>query len=89
MKHFLLLSALALPMACLTVPARAMDMMGEHDMSGKVEKVNHKTGTFELKTHEGMLRLHFPPDTLKEVKNGDMLTVHLGFKKGGSESPMK
>ena len=89
MKHFVLLSTLALPMACLTVPALAMDMMGEHDMSGKVQKVNHKMGTFELKTHEGVLRLHFPPDTLKEVKNGDNLTVHLGFKKGGSETPMK
>jgi len=89
MKHFLLLSTLALPMACLAVPAVAMDMMGEHDMSGKVEKVDHKTGSFDLKTHEGTLRLHFPPDTLKEVKNGDMLTVHLGFTKGGSGSPMK
>jgi len=89
MKRSLLLSTLALPVACLTVPALAMDMMGEHDMSGKVQKVNHKMGTFELKTHEGTLHLHFPPDTLKEVKNGDMLTVHLGFKKGESESPMK
>jgi hypothetical protein len=66
-----------------------MDMMGEHDMSGKVQKVNHKTGTFELKTHEGVLRLHFPPDTLKEVKNGDDLTVHLGFKKEESGMGMK
>ena len=89
MKHFLLLSALAVPMACLAVPALAMDMMGEHDMSGTAQKVNHKTGSFDLKTHEGTLRLHFPPDALKEVKNGDMLTVHLGFKKGESESPMK
>ena len=88
MRNFWPWSALVLS-SCLASPALAMDMMGEHDMSGKVQKVNHKTGTFDLKTQEGILHLHFPPETLKEVKNGDSLTVHLGFKKGGSGMPMK
>ena len=88
MKHFLLASTLALPMACLALPALGMDTMGEHDMSGKVQKLNHKAGTFELKTGEGVLRLHFPPDSLKEVRNGDSLTVHLGFTRTGSGTPM-
>lgn len=89
MKTFRPWFVVTLSTACLAAPALAMDMMGEHDMSGTVRKVNHKTGTFDLKTHEGTLRLHFPPATLKDVKNGDTLTVHLGFREGGSEMPMK
>jgi hypothetical protein len=84
-----LLFTIAALLASLAIPAWAMDMMGEHDMSGTVQKVDHKKGTFELKTHEGVLRLHFPPGAVKDVKSGDALTVHLGFKKGGSGMPMK
>jgi hypothetical protein len=83
------LATLAVSMACLATPVWAMDMMGEHDMSGTVQKIDHKKGTFELKTHEAVLRLHFPPVAVKDVKNGDALTVHLGFKKGASEMSMK
>jgi len=65
------------------------DMMGEHEMGGTVQKINHQKGTFQLRTHEGVLSLHFPPAAIKDVKNGDALTVHLAFKKGASSMPMQ
>jgi hypothetical protein len=32
-------------------------------------------------TGTGDLHLHFPPDTVKDLKDGDKITVHLGFTK--------
>jgi hypothetical protein len=60
-------------------------LMGDHDMSGTVSKLDHKTGTFELTTAAGKLHLHFPPDVMKDVKNGDKVTVHLGLTKEAME----
>lgn len=57
------------------------DLMGDHDMSGTVSKLDSKKGTFVLETGMGPLHLHFPPDVLKDVKNGDKITVHLGLTK--------
>lgn len=92
MKTWISLIAFATSISFSTAPvfAQAMSgMMGEHDMSGTVQKIDHKKGTFQLKTHEGMLHLHFPPSAIKDVKNGDALTVHLGFKMGASSAPMQ
>lgn len=89
MKSTHLLAWPALMLALCAGPSFAQSLMGEHDMSGKVEKIDHKKGIFQLKTHEGTLRLHFPPATVKDVKNGDELTVHLGFRKGGTPMSMK
>ncbi|MFJ1256388.1 hypothetical protein [Cupriavidus sp. CuC1] len=59
-------------------------IIGEHDMTGTVKQIDHKKGTLTLQTKGGpTLHLHFPADDLKDVKNGDAITVHLGFTKGG------
>jgi hypothetical protein len=34
----------------------------------------------------GELEPHFPPQALKDVKEDDQITVHLGFTKGGAAS---
>lgn len=54
-------------------------MMGMHVMPATVDKVNHKTGMVDV-TSEGMkLQVHFPPASLKTVKDGDKINLHLGF----------
>jgi hypothetical protein len=55
-------------------------------MTGTVTAVDHNTGVLSLNTHEGELKLHFPPATVKEVKTGDTLTVSLGFHAGAGPS---
>jgi hypothetical protein len=64
---------------------------GEHAMTGMVTDIDHETGKISLDTQAGELDLHFPPPALKDVKEGDQLTVHLGFSKGSaaSASPQK
>jgi hypothetical protein len=64
---------------------------GEHSMTGTVTDVDPQTGKLSLDTGVGELELHFPPQALKDVKEGDQLTVYLGFSKGApaSASPQK
>jgi len=88
MNRWIAAFAFAALMSTSSVFAQS-DMMGEHEMSGTVQKINHEKGTFQLKTHEALLSLHFPPAAIKDVKNGDTLTVHLAFKKGASSMPMQ
>ncbi len=65
-------------------PGKGMGRMveGRHWMTGKVEGVDHKTGWLKVKTDEGTLNVHFAPDSIKDLKDGDTITVHLGYTKG-------
>ncbi len=58
-------------------------MMGMHKMTGTVEKMDAK-GMMTLKTGEGDLMLHFPPAALRDIKQGDTVTVQLGIMKEGA-----
>lgn len=103
MRKFPLILACGLLAANLAVPAQAADygskpemgmdkikgdqMMGKHKMTGTVDKVDHAKGTLMLKTGPAEMALHFPPPSLKDIKNGDTITVEMSFMKG--ESAMK
>jgi hypothetical protein len=50
-------------------------------MTGKVDKIDHAKGTLTLKHGAADMLLHFPPAAVKDLKNGDTITVHLGFSK--------
>ncbi len=55
------------------------DLMGTHKMSGTVEDIDKESGIVDLKTAEGDLKLHFPPQSLANVNEGDQIEVQLGF----------
>ena len=55
-------------------------LMGRHKMSGTVTMINHSKGTLVLKNGVADMTLHFPPDAIKSLKNGDTITVYLGFR---------
>jgi len=59
------------------------DAKGRHSMDGEVTKVDSKRGWIDVKTSEGSMKLHFPPDALAEVKKGDRVTVDLAIKDNG------
>lgn len=54
-------------------------MMGAHSMTGKVDNVDHARGTLTLKHAASDMTLHFPSAAIRDVKNGDTITVRLGF----------
>jgi hypothetical protein len=81
--------AIALSVGALAMSTGAvagMKHQGEHSMSGTVTDIDPQTGKLSLNTGVGELELHFPPQALKDVKEGDQLTVHLGFSKGDTAS---
>jgi hypothetical protein len=63
-------------------------MHGQHTMSGTVSTVDHQTGMVSLNTDAGELKLHFPPQSLQNVKEGDTLTVSLAFHEGAAMKGM-
>jgi len=61
-------------------------MMGWHKMTGTVDKIDHAKGVLTLKSGAPDMTLHFPPDSIKDLKNGDTITVKLGLMKGQPSS---
>lgn len=61
--------------------------MGNHDMSGTIEGINHKTGWIKLKTGMGEMTIHYPPQAISDLKKGDKITAHLSYSK--EEEAMK
>jgi len=62
------------------MPKRANEA-GEHTMSGTVTDVDRDKGLLSFKTDEGTLKLHFPPDQVKNLKDGDRISVQMAFWK--------
>ena len=65
----------------------AANLRGEHRFTGKVTAIDHDTGLVTFATSGNTLNLHFPPDSLKNVKTGDHLTVEAGFAMADAEKP--
>ena len=63
----------------------ASKMMGVHKMTGTVDKIDHAKGTVMLKSDMADMSLHFPPSAIKDLKDGDSITVELGFTKEGAK----
>lgn len=58
-------------------------LIGRHRMTGTVSMINHSRGTLVLKSGMADMTLHFPPSSIKTLKNGSTITVHLGFRMAG------
>ncbi|QBB72653.1 hypothetical protein ELE36_10380 [Pseudolysobacter antarcticus] len=56
-------------------------MPGMHEMAVTVTAIDHKTGIVNVSAGDMKLTVHFPPTSLAEVKEGDKITLHLGFTK--------
>jgi hypothetical protein len=53
-------------------------------MSGTVSAIDHTTGQLTLKTGAGELKLHFPPASIQDLKEGQTITVRLAYSEGGT-----
>src|SRR3954471_6661690 len=57
------------------------NMKGQHTMTGTISHIDHSHGTVSLKTEKGPLVLYFPPEEIKDYKEGDKMAVHLAIAK--------
>jgi len=81
-----LAGTLALALATLTsgqVAAQSADMTGRHSMQGQITRVDAKKGWIHVKTDEGTMIVHMPPEELQTVKKGDAITLELALKNNG------
>lgn len=81
--------ALAVLGASATVGAQSADMAGRHSMQGEITKVDAKKGWLHVKTGEGTMIVHMPPDELQTVKKGDAITLELALKNNGPANPAR
>lgn len=57
----------------------------QHQVTGEVTEVKQEDGMVSLKAQETDLRLHFPPEAISDLKQGDRITVHLAFAPAGQQ----
>jgi len=55
--------------------------LGVHSMGGTIESIDSKTGWMKIKTGMGDLTIHYPAPAVKDLKQGDKITVHLSYSK--------
>jgi hypothetical protein len=55
----------------------------QQQVSGNVSEVNPSTGALTLASAVGTLKLHFPPQALRDVHKGDAITAEYAFTKEG------
>jgi len=60
---------------------RTMNMRGMHMMPATVTEVNKETGMVEAKSEGMELKVHFPPAAVADLKEGDKITLHMGYSK--------
>jgi hypothetical protein len=57
------------------------NMMGMHMMPATVTEADTKTGIVDVMTGGMALKVHFPPKAMASLKEGDKITLHMGFSK--------
>jgi hypothetical protein len=61
--------------------ASKSNVTGEHDMPATVTSVDQKTGMVGLESEGMKLKVHFPTNTIADLKKGDKINLHLGYSK--------
>lgn len=74
---------LAYGVAPVSAQSPATPAAGDHAMEGRVTKVDTKKGWVHVKTSEGTMIVHFPPDAVQDLHTGDRITVRLALKDNG------
>ena len=52
---------------------------GRHRMSGTITAIDHQKGVFDLRTDAGTLTLQFPASAVRDLKEGDEITMQVAF----------
>jgi hypothetical protein len=54
--------------------------MGEHSMTGKITDIDKDKGHVKVEAQGEKLELHFPQSALRNLNEGDQVTIMLGIK---------
>lgn len=56
--------------------------LAKNRMYGDVKEIDHAKGLVSFTNNLVDLKLHFPPEDIKDLKTGDNITVEMGYYKG-------
>lgn len=56
------------------------EIRGAHDMKGRVTQVDYDTGIVHVNIGSDVLKLHFPPPQVQNLRKNDPLEFRLGIK---------
>lgn len=59
--------------------------LARHRMYGTIKEIDHAKGTLTMDNNEAELRLHFPPNDIKDLRVGSTITAEMGYYKGAIE----
>jgi hypothetical protein len=65
-----------------SMPPPNKEAMGLYTAVGTVRSIDHSKGTFRFQTGSEKLTLYFPPSAIRDLKDGQRITLHLAFNKG-------
>ena len=54
---------------------------GEHTLRGTITAIDSRTGVLRLRTNAGEVTIPFPASSVRDLKEGDTLTVYVAFEK--------
>jgi hypothetical protein len=63
--------------------------MGEHSMTGRITDIDKEKGRVQVDAQGEKLDLHFPQSALRNLNEGDQVTVTLGIKPASGTSGTK
>ncbi len=55
-------------------------LMGEHSMAATVQSIDKEKGIVNVRAEGEDLKIHFPPESVSTLNEGDTITVHMGFQ---------
>ncbi len=62
----------------------AAEVGPQQRVTGIVTEINQSKGSLTLASWVGPLKLHFPPQSVRDVKKGDWITAQFAFAKAGT-----
>lgn len=76
-------SAMGMGKTQKTPPQQCLPM---HKIYGSIKEIDHEKGSLTVANTNGEeVRLHFPPADIKDLSNGNTVTVELAFYRGAVE----
>jgi hypothetical protein len=72
-----------------TPPAPPSQATGPHSIQGTIASLDQRKGWIHLKTGKGTLVLKVPPESVRNAKKGDRMTVALALTDKGPAKPSK
>ena len=68
------------------IPQSAKQRDSQQVVTGPITEINNRNGLVSLRSADGIVRLHFPPAAIGNLKKGDKISAQYAFTKPDSST---